>query len=1093
MNKQEAPQMRMKTVFHADLSDAHEGEDYWLQACGKRYLLVPHTGQTRAAAQAASSRLAALSDHCLTHYTQEPADLPADRVVRVHIKHTLRNQPNARGKAGLGNVAIHIPPPQAMSGAHATAKTAYQVQIDYVSTAKALVFHHADLINADPTVTTTIYDYMDNNQAISDQFETLALQMRQMGPPGEASGWAILAPYTPPASDLKGCDGKTTYYQAQPTPSIITAAGPVTTAMMLATKNDMSLSGKKWTLQPGTAVQAVSSDEVELCLAARIEAGTSDNWQAALGSTDTAHGLDAAIRVLDSGKRQIQLTMNNTYIRYLAAYIRFFDALGNAISAPSWSIDDAGIIYKAICGLDIQYDDLRFLGYLQPVNNVMAIPINSDPGVLQVSLTFPENAVSAAIYASGLGTGSDDWPKTPIVGGIMTGCLNLGVPAFMLAFGTAAQAYKPLYDIVNGLMSNTKFLAAVIVGGIAYFGAQFGTSAANKQMNWHAFSSLAQVLFDPAATKVLVWVEAQMAAEEVVDEIPFAGWIVLALDIATGIAQIAETIVEVATSSWNIPNSISTSITTTVNVHPDPRHGTFPQPPAGQGASLTVKLIYQSQSRPTVIVTTPVPAGSTATTLTALFPNNTLGGQVKLEADYYIGTWLAGKATTGLMNNDEADVARIDMHLVQLPVPLTANSVYIHSSLLTYQNNAYAWQPTATAPTATISATNTSSTGNAISVWSGLTLSQRYGMIGMAWKAAGMGITSCVSGQGGQLFAIQNIDIPGMPMNSVEFPVCGLDGQSLLVYDPYPPKFLMQNGQWVIGANGNPEPDPNDKPLGEYYVDPRKANNDPTLDGGFHLRKVVLSPAAPFDMGSNQLSYGRFQFQPDSVALHPSGYAIAVSTQYSKIQIGALVPDGANDGDVPMARVYAGEAQVPDRPGLLFHPVAVSCAYDGTVLVLEDTKSSDTISPVVLARVQAFDLNGNPVNRFFDDTGAPSAFLELSTTGDNTYLDIAAVGDQAMTYIYILYYSGDGANASDYHMSIYQYGATAPASNPLVTTDNLAAARLSVDMWHTLYALNYAMVTDGNGNPAGPKSATTGPGGRTVPSVSEWLPPVPTD
>jgi hypothetical protein len=46
-------------------------------------------------------------------------------------------------------------------------------------------------------------------------------------------------------------------------------------------------------------------------------------------------------------------------------------------------------------------------------------------------------------------------------------------------------------------------------------------------------------------------------------------------------------------------------------------------------------------------------------------------------------------------------------------------------------------------------------------------------------------------------------------------------------------------------------------------------------------------------------------------------------------------------------------------------------------------------------------------------------------------------------------------------------------------------------MWHGLYALNYAMVTDGNGHPAGPSDADTGPGGRTVPSISQWLPPPP--
>jgi hypothetical protein len=542
-------------------------------------------------------------------------------------------------------------------------------------------------------------------------------------------------------------------------------------------------------------------------------------------------------------------------------------------------------------------------------------------------------------------------------------------------------------------------------------------------------------------------------------------------------------------SPWNIENSISLSITTNVTIHPDPRHGTFPQPPGAETAHYSVKMIYQSQTRPTRSDPHDVPAGSTATTLPASFPNTTLGGQVKFEADYYIGDWLAGKATTGWMLNDATHVSQVDLYLVDLPVPLTNQSIYKHSALLTYQQGAYVWQPTATAPTATIANANTGSTGNAISEWTALTLSQRSGMLGFAWKAAGMGITSCVSGAGGQLFAMQNIDIPGVPMNAVKFPSCGFDGQTLLVYDPYPPKFLMKNGQWVIGPSGNPVPDPSDTLLGNYYVDPRKAANPDDQDGGYHLRLVTLDDTTPFQLGTNLPSYARFRHQPDSIALHPSGHVVSINTQYKKIQIGVLTLGGANDSDLPLARVYAGEAQAQHRPGLLFHPVAVTCSYDGTILVLEDTKSSDSNSQVVLARIQAFDLYGNPVNRFFDSDGNPTPFLDLSTTGDNTYLDIAAVGDQKMTYMYVLYYTGTGEVASDYYMSIYQYAATAPASNPLVTTDSLAAAKVAVDMWHTAYVLNYDMTTDGSGNHAGPSGSNTGPAGQTVPSVSEWLPP----
>ena len=47
------------------------------------------------------------------------------------------------------------------------------------------------------------------------------------------------------------------------------------------------------------------------------------------------------------------------------------------------------------------------------------------------------------------------WPKTPLVGGVMTGLFNLAVPAFMLAFQVAAQSYKPLYDLIERLASNS--------------------------------------------------------------------------------------------------------------------------------------------------------------------------------------------------------------------------------------------------------------------------------------------------------------------------------------------------------------------------------------------------------------------------------------------------------------------------------------------------------------------------------------------------------------------------------------------------------------------------------------------------------------
>jgi hypothetical protein len=1079
----------MRTVYHADLSDALAGEDYWVHARGKRYPLVPHTPETLARLRTEAPHLSAVPNERLTHFTETPIELPDDCVVRVHIKHTLRTFPNAKGKDAAHHAAIHNPrrfTSKDMTASVSTTANASNQQIDWVSTAKALVFHHADLINSDPDATAVIYQYMDDDEIISSAFEQLASVMRQMGTPTETSGWALLEPYTPPENPETGQDGVSTYYFNTPQAVITDAAGPVTTMIMKATKHDLRLQDVKWSQQEGTAVDSSSSGEPAML------ASIATDWTPSLQKKGSVSGLKTKIKVTDASKMQVQITFENTEIRYLAAYIRFWDAEGKALSVPDWTPNDPPLATTLVTDvLDVQYDDMRYLGYISPVNNLMAVPITSDPGKLTVSVTFPPNAVSATVYGSGLGTGSDQWPKSPMVGGVLTGVMNLGVPAFMLGYGVAAQNYKTFYNIVDDLMAKDKFLIAVVLGGSIFFGAEFTEAAVEKDMNWTALSILASLLFEPAAMTLLVWVESTMAAEEAAEQIPYAGWILAAINIATGTAQLAETILAVSTAPWNIANKISTSITTQVEIQPDPRHGAFPVAPAGETATYTVKMIYKDDTRPTVSNTYTVPADSTATTLAAAFPENTLGGQVKFEADYYIGTWLAAKATTGWMENDERTVALVKMIVVQFPIPLDEKSIYQHTAILTYQNGAYLWQPSASAPTATIANRNSNSSGNAISDWTGLTLSQRNGMLGAAWKAAGTGLTSCASGQSGQLYALLNVDIPGKPMNGVKFSGCGFDAQSTLMYDPYPPKFQMQDGQWVLDAQGHAVPDPNDTPLGNYYIDPRNAAGDPAQGGGYHIRAADIEHAGSFPTGGkNQTSYGRFPYFPDSFALHPSGLVIGVSAQYSKIMIAQLPATPAADINVPMARTYGGEALNTDRAGLLFHPVGVTCAYDGTTLILEDTKSSDATTAQTVSRIQAFDLNGNPVSRFQDAAGNPSPFLYLDNAGSSTYLDIAAVGDDKMTYIYVLHYDGDGASAAQYHLTIYQYSTERALTNPLVTTSSFSAAKIAVDLWHTVYSLNYEMTTDGHGKPAGPASTGTGPAGRTVPSISEWLPPV---
>lgn len=1101
-----ASDRKLHTTFHADLSDAHPGEDYWVSVAGKRIPMVPHTQETLAAATRSAPRLSAgRANPTLTHYSANTIALPVHTVIRVHLRHSQKTFKNPKSDTGIGLSALYIPPPDHELTAMAPEATYHAHPIDYVSTAQTFLFHHQDLITQDPTLAGIIVNtYMIGDVNIATAINNLAMLMRNMGPSTEQGGWATLVPFTPPANSETGFDGTTTYYNQQISDQVQSAALTPLSPLLVSVQNDPAFQNQKWTVQPGSSVvpagaNAPPTPKAAAAPKAAIEraapapgAAQSENWQAAVANTSAVSGFKVALTLLDSSKQQVRLDLENSYIRYLCAYIRFYDANGNEISCPNWTPDSPGIVYKLAADCDIQYDGVRYLGYLSPINNVLAIPVGPN-GSLSVDVTFPAGAVSASVYGSGLGIGANPWPKTPALSGVLTGVFNLGVPAFMLGFGVAAQTYYPLYKIIDTLTGTKGFLAVAAVFGGGYTVYVAGSSVVNKQMNWSGFTTIVSFIFNQAATKALLWVEGTLATEEVAEQIPFAGWIMLAINIATGIAQMAETIVEVATSDWNIEQKIATTITTAVTVDPDPRSKSFPQGGAGAQRSLVVKMIYQDQTRPTVVQTVPVPAGSTATTLSASFPNNTLGGQVKFEADFYVDSWLAGKATTGLVPNDAVNAAAITMYLVEYPVPLTDKSIYSHARILTYNNNAYGWTDTATAPTATIANRVTSPTGNALGDWTGIALSQRTGMLGPSWQAAGMGIADCATGGTGQLYAFMNLDIPGTPMTGIQFPSCGFTGQSRLIYDPYPPKFLMQNGNWVIDqATGQPEPDPTDLSLGNYYVDPRSANLPYDQGGGFHLRMVTLDGTTPFDMSSSQPSYGRFAYFPDSVCLHPSGLIIGVSARYQKLQIVTLnKAGGLPDTDVPLGAIGSGPAIDQTRPGLMFYPVAVACAYDGTIIVLEDTKSSTGTTTTVVSRLSAYDLQMNPVNRFFDSNGQPTQWLYLSNSADYYYLDLTAVGDDKMTYIYVLYYTGSGASPSDYNMAIYTYGQTPPASNPLVTTNSIAAAKLAVDMWHSAYTLNFAMVTDSAGNVAGPTNATTGPGGRTVPSVSMWLPPVP--
>ncbi|MCU1244291.1 MAG: hypothetical protein JWN02_201 [Acidobacteria bacterium] len=1053
-------------VYQVDLSDALPGFDYTLCAYTAEVPLIAHTAESRAVARAADATLRTVPDEQLTHFSPAVA-VPADAACRVHIAGT----PSDRsGPAYAHLAALTVPPAEPSS-------TAVFQTIDYVATARCFLFHHPDLLTEDHDLAAIVVEHMTLDQQAETEIFALALEMKRQGPPTERKdvGWAQLVPFQDAQGEMQ--------FLQQPSGRTIAAARPAMGRIQVTTKNDLRLKDRKWTQEEGFSVVTDAEPSGPTSVAF---IGAAGDVTVRPDVSTRLYGVRTFITAPSTPGMGIRahLRMENYFLRVLGAYIQFLDINSNVLKTPDWRPDHTP---PAPAYID-QQDDLRWLDGLSSTDTIFGAPNPLLPGVIERDITFPDCAIAARLYALGLGTGRNPYPTPVLYGAIRTALINLAVPALLLPFGVAVKTYKPLRDFFENptIAALTKELA---VAYAVYIGIG---SAIDGKVDWSGLSTVAQELFKAGFEPVAEYLGTLILEGVLKRAIPFAGWVMAAIDVAIGIAQITQTVVAVATSPWAIENRLAVSLQSTVTVLPDPAIGVFPSASPGVPRALNVRLVYQS-AQPTMSVTVAVAADSQEEQLTVRLTNN-LGGQVKFQAEFLVGSDVAASASTAWLPNDRKTEA-VTLALFQKRVELTKDSSYEHAALLTYQEERYRWMPTKEAPVTTRANRSSDDRGNAISDLVGISLSQRHRQLGYAWKAAGLGIVNCAGGTAEtQLFALQGVNIPGLRMDDARFSGCGYSSLSNIAYDSFPPRFKMVDGQYEVDDQGRPVPDPDSRDLGLYYVDPLPATRPPLEGGGYHLRWIPDGGTAPINRGGPPpLSYGRFPVAIDSLVLHPSGRVLAINNELSELLVTTLEAEGRPDDQVPFARRVGGPAldytppngigTLRRRAGLLANPIAIASTYDGTVVVLESIEQQPPVS-----RLQAFDGDGNPVNAFRDRSSAFGPFLELPT--GRHYLALAVAGNTELTDLFILYYEGSGVSPNDYHLDVYQAGTKAPPKEDsfLFTTPRVSVAALAVDLFRTLYTLNWSMTTDGKGNLAGPRNDRTGPAGRTVPSLSQWLP-----
>ena len=933
--------------------------------------------------------------------------------------------------------------------------------VDCSSHADALVGVHPDILSIEPNSAAVIHTkYVSVNamtQLLGEFLQTLgpAVPVGSTSISG-AAPWANLVPLlndsTHPPSPYRKRDGRLYQYQPDWTDAVEQTTVQALLAVHPLVRNDTTLGvdvtgytqanplpfeqaqGKVWARHDGLA-------SVDHPAAAAQAADVPCVWRSPTAEPGLSVDAPSAMSRLDDGRIQVTIDgVANWFLRWLGMWVQFVDQNGNVLPSSSLPSDTlAGPAVAHPSGLDKA--DALFVGVLAPPSTIVGIPVY--PGHFSPVVKIPTGAATMRVFYGGLGQ-SGSLPDDPagIIGpGLgMTIAVNYALVGLFMAAGvsTLDKLTKTIIAIGGGV------LAADIVSDTG--GVLNGTLKP-----WTVALNILKVLFQgrfaaPALAALFTFVAEELAEAEIIDSVPIAGQIARAVAATIGAVQLAETSLEVALSPAVYQFELALVHDLSVDVLPDQNNSGFPVAPSGY--TLYYKVIYlfdQGRAHVQDAVDLPVGAKLLSITLTGI-PR---GGMVNIKIGLYMrandapvgqNDWCAGYGSTGLVSNlvDRADPITI----TQTKVPIQATTVYLHTLKTTLDANAHhVWTRTATAPPYT--PTNNGQTP-ALGDFRSITVRQarsgklaQQGYVGYAWRAFSTGVNDCRAGSPGQLDLLANLNTDlsddGVHAQDGYATVgCGLQAGASVAYD------LL------------------DRDDRNFYLD---------SDTG-HVRQVQLAMPTGFaSPGSGQCvqSFGHLNHASARLLLHPAGHLVSISTTANQMETLLLPLAPMCDADAAKklrARIHSGKGT---RPGLMTKPVAAAISPEGVIVVIEGANEDHM-------RLQALDLGGNPIKYFKQQ---PDLYFLMLATQGRTYLDLAI---EFTGYMYLL------SRDAQYNHRLDIYHPLQKGAVPICSTQGVNAARLAVDLWRSLYTLNYETLLLPNG--AVP--------GLTEPSVSVWVPSLPT-
>ncbi|WP_426577374.1 hypothetical protein ACP179_03950 [Xenorhabdus stockiae] len=836
----------------------------------------------------------------------------------------------------------------------------------------SIVFSHPELSNSQAYAASIVtHSHIAPPEAINplqyNRVYELAISISSQGPATETGGFATYGQLVDPDGnamfyefDWIGQDGQVIFAEGDPVMQYNLSddtenySGSPTSNALKTSHNDGRLQNHNWSVSQSASLDVAEFKDQAAALT--VKRGTNQIWTATNRTPN--HGMDVyadSIRY-DSSQSHFSIDFKNKYLRQLGVYIQFFKDTKMEQPIDNPTVDGNWPFYfpKELAAL-FETPSQKALGVLANVNTIMGIPMPTDP--TKFGLPWPSEAQAAKFLFGGLGTSR--W-EDPIIwpGVILTGMFQYGIPALMMLAGAAVtntQWYKDFISDKDSVAALAAVAFPLIGGGAAVGAALFNTKKVLTSLASIAIGILAKKGMEALAT----YVTAQIAASAAAQAVPVVGWAFRLASIALDFAQIAVTTGELLSTPATLEVDIKRQMTLAFTLHPDPAHGevgrpeTAIWPPVAVQCQVTVEYTNGTYYTQTI----PLPATGSNTPLSFNFNSVGWGGTLKIKANVYSATgWLAGSYTSDLLNAQPDDpnegIMRVSGNIKEMLVPLTQVTQYEYWEQLSYDSGKkeYQWIE-GSVPLETQSSTNCSNVGNNICKLVNMTILNSDYQVGYCYQASGQDIPledPLSPPNSGQMYVLQNIStLSNDSLNErLKLSAVGFKVQPLISYNSF--------------GEG-----PDEKTITPYnfIIDSRF--------GEYHLRRVDLRDGSHnFGLTDNPLSWGTFTIPHlDAMVVHPSGYVIAVSWQYSKMQILTLGDQGYPDDQAPAAQIVSGEGILQ---GLTHGPIALTVTPDGRILLLETFNT----------RIQAFDTKGNPFPSF-----AGATLFQLATADYQATLD----------------------------------------------------------------------------------------------------------